>query len=184
MMTPDEIIAQLTPHEPLHPALATRELYDAAIYYAGTLGWPIFPLKVGEKTPATRNGLHDATTDLEQIIAWWDANPWQNIGVATGHHFDVIDIDAPDGFTGFHELCQSTGERPRPFAAAHTGNGGRHLLVPPTGRGNFANLRPGVDYRGTGGYIVAPPSRLAPDGRPYTWVIAPDSRLACREVAA
>jgi hypothetical protein len=167
-MTLDEIIAAQTA-----ASLTSGALLDAAVYYAGHLGWPIFPLKTGEKVPATRNGLHDATTDLEQILAWWDTNPWLNIGIATGHAFDVVDIDAPAGFEGYAQLTEEAGARPQILAAAHTANSGRHLLVAPTGRGNFAGLRPGVDFRGAGGYIVAPPSRLAPDGRPYTWVIPP-----------
>jgi hypothetical protein len=174
-MTADEIAAAMQVETPEQAAAALRSgaLYDAAIYYAGTLGWPVFPLKTGEKTPATRNGLHDASADLEQVCAWWDHNPWYNIGLPTGHGFDVIDIDAPHGFAGYAELVAATGAAPVLLGSAATANGGRHLLVAPTGRGNFAGLRPGVDYRGTGGYIVAPPSRLAPDGRPYTWIIPP-----------
>jgi hypothetical protein len=173
-VTIDEIINALLVETPAQhdAALASGALFDAAVYYALVLDWPIFPLKRGEKVPATRNGLNDATVDFEQIAAWWEQDAWHNIGLATGHAFDVVDIDAPHGFDGYAELCADT-PRPTLLAAAHTANGGRHLLVPTTGRGNFAGLRPGVDYRGLGGYIVAPPSRLAPDGRAYTWVIPP-----------
>jgi hypothetical protein len=35
-------------------------------------GWKVFPLKQGLKTPATRSGFKDATTDLDQISQWFD----------------------------------------------------------------------------------------------------------------
>ena len=174
----DELTRALTIETPAQEAasLTPDALGNAASWYA-SVGWPVFPLKPGEKTPATRNGLHDASTDPAIITAWWVANPWHNIGLVTGIKFDVIDIDAPLGFAGFDELCTTTGSRPALLGAAHTANGGRHLLVHKTGRGNFAGLRPGVDYRGVGGYIVAPPSRLAPDGRRYTWTVHPKTDL-------
>jgi hypothetical protein len=50
-----------------------------------------------------------------------------------------------------------------------TGGGGWHLLYAPTGLGNRVGLLPGVDWRGHGGVIVAPPSIHA-SGRAYRWV--------------
>ena len=38
------------------------------------------------KHPRTRNGVHDVTSDLEQIRAWWGRWPNANIGVATGRN--------------------------------------------------------------------------------------------------
>lgn len=155
---------------------APTALRDAARYYA-SIGWPVFPLKVGDKRPATAHGLNDATTDLAQVDAWWTDNPWFNIGIATGHRFDAIDLDGEPGFQGYAEMCEQTGHRPKVLASVYTGNAGRHLYVAPTGRGNFAGLRPGLDYRGLGGYVIAPPSRLAPDGRRYLWVAPPGTEL-------
>jgi hypothetical protein len=42
-------------------------------------------------------------------------------------------------------------------------------LPGPTGSGNRAGLLEQVDWRGRGGYVVAPPSRHA-SGRPYQWL--------------
>lgn len=175
-MTADELTHALTIETPEQEAasLEPEALCTAALWYAAQ-GTPVFPLKTGEKTPATRNGLNDATLDPDQITEWWATNPWFNIGLATGHTFDVIDLDAPHGFDSFDRMCTRTGNRPRLLGAAWTANTGRHLLVTPTGRSNFASPPgyPGLDYRGLGGYIVAPPSRLAPDGRRYVWIIPP-----------
>ena len=49
-------------------------------------------------------------------------------------------------------------------------NAGRHLYIRAMeGRGNKANIYPGVDYRGSGGYVVAPPS-MGANGRRYQWL--------------
>jgi Bifunctional DNA primase/polymerase, N-terminal len=47
--------------------------------------------------------------------------------------------------------------------------GGWHLLYAPAGLGNRVGLLAGVDWRGHGGVIVAPPSVHA-SGRAYRWV--------------
>ena len=58
-------------------------------------GLAVFPLKARSKTPWTRHGCLDATTDLETIAGWWDGWPDSNIGVATGSKSGiwVLDID-------------------------------------------------------------------------------------------
>lgn len=196
-------LAGLTPllgETPEQAAAATRPdaLANAAVYYAG-LGWPVFPLRPGAKLPlfpsahdpgdpcrgecgALGHGLWDATTVAATVASWWASEPWANIALRTGDRFDVVDLDVKpdkgiDGFASFNELCETTGVRPRVLASVETANGGRHLYVSPTGRGNFTGVRPGVDFRGAGGYVVAPPSRLAPDGRRYAWVTPPSSDL-------
>jgi hypothetical protein len=65
---------------------------------------------------------------------------------------------------------------------ARTGGGGLHLLFRHPGGTqaipNAVGLRPGIDIRGDGGYLVVPPSRHA-SGREYEWERAPeDTELA------
>lgn len=206
-MTDDDILAAalagLAPllgetEEQAAAATSPAALRDAAIFYAG-LGWPVFPLRPGAKLPLfpsahdpgdpcrgecgqLGHGLWDATTDVDVVAAWWAAEPWANVALRTGDRFDVVDLDISeakgvDGRVGFNDLCEATGQRPTVLASVQTGNGGRHLFIAPTGRGNFAGVRPGVDFRGVGGYVVAAPSRLAPDGRRYTWVTPPSAAL-------
>lgn len=60
-----------------------------------------------------------------------------------------------------------------------TASGGLHLYVEPKpGRGNKAKLCPGIDYRGLGGYVVAPPSTLGQRGRAWSWVVKPSPVIA------
>ena len=141
-------------------------------------GWPVFPIAPREKTPLTTNGFKDAVPrdgiagrQAEDVInAWWAWQPEANIGLATGHSFDVLDLDGPEGYTTFltylHEHDAEGYIHAGPVSL--TGKG-YHLLIQPTGSGNRANLAGStIDYRGLGGYIVAPPS-LHPLGHRYRW---------------
>lgn len=145
-------------------------LHQAALYYAEQ-GLHVFPLTPGTKIPVKLSGgFKDATTGRTQIDMWWTGNPNLNIGIATGHLVDVIDIDGPAGVRSWMDLHDDLPpilgkvSTPRP--------GGNHLYVRAApGRGNKAGIFPGVDYRGTGGYVVAPPSFISGGDNPgsYTW---------------
>jgi hypothetical protein len=119
------------------------------------------------KHPRTPHGLNDATSDPAQLGRWWRRWPQANIGLVTGERADVLDIDGPAGraavrrFTADHDL-------PLDGPVVRTGSGW-HLYLAPTGSGNRAGLLEQVDWRGRGGYVVAPPSRHA-SGRPYRWL--------------
>lgn len=145
-------------------------LLDASIWYAKA-GIPVFPLKAGQKVPATAHGFKDATVDLDKIRAWWTATPQANIGIPTGHLFTVIDIDLPDGYLSLG-LLRERGLLPEIYGRVITASGGTHLYVAPTGDGNAAGIVPGVDVRGVGGYVVAPPSRS--DEGLWLWTVPLD----------
>jgi hypothetical protein len=150
-------------------------LLAAGLRYAGW-GWPVFPLKPRAKQPATRNGFKDATTDPDRIRRWWERHPSSNIGLPTGHAFDVIDIDVPHGPTSFAQLLKDD-TVPDVHGQVATASGGLHLYIPATGEGNRAGIEPGIDYRGAGGYVVAPPSTLGERGRIWTWLTVPSPTL-------
>lgn len=148
-------------------------LLDAALAYA-RWGWPVFPLRPRQKRPATANGFKDATTDVDQITAWWTRNPDYNIGLPTGTAFDVIDVDVPDGALSLPELHAADDEVHGHVA---TSSGGLHYYVTPRDRPNGARIMPGIDYRGVGGYVVAPPSTLGERGRSWSWVHKPSPSI-------
>lgn len=153
---------------------APGALGAAALWYAETLGWPVFPLIPGEKRPATRHGLKDASASPAQVRAWWRASPHSNIGLPTGTHFNVIDIDTPAAITtaATDGLDLPDWDTPGALLATVRTPRGWHLYVPADGTGNAVAVVPGVDYRGKGGYVVAPPSIV--DGRRYAWDAAPE----------
>jgi len=114
------------------------------------------------------HGVKDATTNRARILAWWTRHPQANIGLACGHRFDVLDVDGPAGAQAIRALAAEHGlESSGPLV--RTGGGGWHFYLAPTGIGNVhpAGLAQ-VDWRGRGGYVVAPPSRHA-SGQQYQW---------------
>jgi hypothetical protein len=70
------------------------EMIDAALNYA-SLGLPVFPCNCTDKSPLTGHGFYDATTDANQIKAWWLQFPDAMIGMPTGpaSGIDVLDLD-------------------------------------------------------------------------------------------
>jgi hypothetical protein len=119
------------------------------------------------------HGVKDATCNRARILAWWTQRPQANIGLATGHLFDVLDVDGPEGARAIQELATEHGlESCGPLV--RTGGGGWHYYLAPTGLGNAhpRDLKH-VDWRGRGGYVVAPPSRHAA-GHQYQWAAGRD----------
>ena len=121
------------------------------------------------KHPRTANGLKNATEDPDQIIEWWTKWPEANIGLATGVTFDVLDLDG-DTAWDLYGLSTMAGEWANTQKVI-TGRG-RHIYVFATGHGNKASMiasGSGIDYRGRGGYVVAPPSVHYLTGARYAW---------------
>ena len=161
--------------------MSLSELGAAAVAYARH-GWAVFPLRSRDKAPAIHGGCRSALADPVQAEAWWSVNPSHNVGVACGSvsaGLVVIDIDVDEaaGEDGRETLARweyDHGALPM-TATAVTGRGGMHLFFYVTGREvrNSANKALGVDVRGEGGYLVAPPS-IHPNGRRYEWLASPD----------
>lgn len=150
------------------PVQRVATLAEAALWYAEQ-GLHVFPLWPRAKLPHPgTHGCLDGTSDLDVVAAWWRRNPHSNIGIATGHLVDVIDIDGPVGVKSWSELL-GKGLLPELLGHVLTPRaGGHHLYVRADGKGNKAGVYPGVDHRGLGGYVVAPPS-VNEYGVRYTW---------------
>lgn len=149
--------------------------YPFAQAYA-TKGWQSFPLKPREKTPIVK-WADVATCDTKMLNGWFDNYPDSNIGIACGRRSGIIalDIDAAHGgYESLTELISQYGALPQ-TPVSKTGNGGEHILFKHPGveiRNSAGKLGKGIDVRGDGGYIVAPPS-IHPNGNVYEWMIRP-----------
>lgn len=149
-----------------------NELLIAALGYAAR-GWAVLPLRPRAKTPLTEHGLKDATTDPDIIPRWWARWPDANVGIATGQDSGLIVIDIDEDHDGDQTLDQLEAEHgPLPTTMTSLTGAGRHLLFQHPGqalRNSAGRLGAGIDTRGDGGYIVAPPS-VHPSGVAYEWL--------------
>lgn len=122
------------------------------------------------KHPRIRDWPTEATTDLDTIRRWWRQWPTANVGIATGAHCYVLDVDGDQGRQTLAQLEARYGRLPD-TPRSLTGGGGEHYVFTlPRGvtLKNTVRFAPGLDTRGPGGQIVAAPS-LHASGRVYAW---------------
>ena len=151
-------------HRPSPLGRAALVLIDAGFY--------VFPVTPREKKPPlTEHGCLDASVSTPQVEAWWRRWPEANIGIACGpSRLLIVDLDgnaALSVWSAFEETFGGT-----PTLTSETGDWGWHLLFSDEageGRNTAGLLGPGIDTRGPGGYIIAPPS-IHPNGRRYRWM--------------
>lgn len=142
-------------------------LADSALSYAQTEGLHVFPLQERGKQPLVAHGLDDATMDPLTIEAWWDRWPNANIAIRTGD-IVVVDEDEPGALAA---LAFEHGQKLPTTRVAKTGKGRHYYFTQPSDtriRNTAGRLAQGIDTRGDGGYVVAPPS-IHPDGGVYQW---------------
>jgi len=131
-------------------------MLEWALRYAA-MGWPVFRLQ-GKKPIAGTHGFKEATTDPDLIRQWWRQD--FNIGIHCSQ-FWVLDVDNPDSL-----------DTPLDTLTQITGGGGRHYLFQNPGfhvRNSQGVIAPGIDVRGSDGYIVAAPSIHPETRKPYFW---------------
>lgn len=143
-------------------------LLEAALAYARDRGWAVFPCRA-DKTPYTTNGVLDASSNPDQIKAWWRQWPKANIGLDVGSAgLMVLDLDPG---ADREALAQALDGLPSTLLRARTPRGGEHLFyalaegerVPPSA----SKVAEHVDVRSFHSYVLLAPSRTA-DGV-YTW---------------
>lgn len=133
-------------------------LLGAALKYAGK-GIPVFPCEAGGKKPLVK-WRDEATTNPSRITAWWNRYPEANIGIPTGRASGLLVLDE-DRDGALSELPEELPETTR----VRTGSGGVHVYLKyPEGaevRNSASKIAEGLDVRGEGGYIIAPPSHTS-----------------------
>src|SRR5262249_33956109 len=175
-------------------AQAIPTVFEAALDYA-RCGIPVFPCNPIDKSPLSSNGFKDATRDETQILAWWQQYPNAMIGVPMGPASGVwaidLDIDPArkiDGKATLDQLIAQRGALP-PTWTTITPRGGRHLIWASDPnvdiRNSAGKIGPGIDVRGSGGYVIWPPRRDATGGvdqwetgRPQNAALAPPWLIA------
>ena len=145
----------------------------SAAWYASKMDLRVFPCT--GKRPVTPHGCKDATTDPAQIEEWWGNGSIYNVAIATGNGLVVLDVDIDHdagkyGDETLADLERQYGPLPETWMCL-TGGGGVHYYFQcdDPALTVAAGFAPGLDYRGTGGYVIAPPSIHPTTGRAYEW---------------
>ncbi|MER5252919.1 bifunctional DNA primase/polymerase [Streptomyces sp. NPDC002855] len=138
-----------------------------ALSYAAR-GWRVVPAPRGKKFPVLALWQDRATTKEATITNWWALRPDANVCIATGQQSNlwVLDVDDKNNAGGSASLAQLEarhGHLP-PTYVVGTGTGGLHYYFTWEGvdfdlRNSAGKLGNGLDTRGNGGQVVAPPSR-------------------------
>ena len=153
------------------PIPMADQLLRAALAYAAR-GLPVFPCRPLAKTPLTEHGFKDASTDPAVIAEWWRRAPDANIAIVTGKPSGwlVVDVDPRNGGeAGLRLLVDDAGPLPQTLQQ-RTPRGGRHLIFKAPQAVVVScriGLRPGVDIKANGGYVMVAPSRT--EAGAYLW---------------
>lgn len=136
-------------------------------------GWSVIPVVERGKRPAIAWKAYQSRCVSEETLHdWFRRSADYNVAIVTGalSGLVVLDVDPRHGGdASLRALEQEHGDLP-PSIESVTGGGGRHVYFAHPGGTihNRVNIEPGIDLRGDGGCIVAPPS-IHPSGKRYRW---------------
>jgi hypothetical protein len=142
---------------------------EYALAYAA-LGWSVVPVRRGEKMPAVAwSKFQTLPAQPTDIRGWFDTAPEMGVGLVQGRNASSIVLDF-DGELGMQTLRQLEARGLPDSVRALTPGGGVHVYLrhPGVPVATRKGVLPGMDVRGDGGFVVAPPSRHANGGQ-YHW---------------
>lgn len=154
------------------PPVQDHAVLLSALAYARR-GWSVIPLRPREKRPLISWVRYQhVRADQTRITRWYSRWPGANVGIVTGavSSLVVLDVDmVHGGERSLGQIENTHGVLPHTVEAI-TGGGGRHLYFARPGQTvhNQVGLAPGLDLRGDGGFVVAPPS-IHPSSQCYAW---------------
>jgi hypothetical protein len=136
-------------------------------------GWSVIPVRLRDKRPTIRWAEYQhRRPNEEDVRRWFHRREDLNIGIVTGERSGLVVMDVDPGHGGDDSLerIEALYGRLPSTVQAITGGGGRHIYFGHPGGvvRNKVAILPGVDLRGDGGYVVAPPS-LHVSGKRYVW---------------
>ena len=153
---------------------------SAALAYLAR-GWSVIPIGPRSKRPLVRWAQYQRRlATAKEINAWYRRWRNANVGIVTGRISGLIVLDVDPRHFGddtLFDMERAYGPLPHTVESI-TGSGGRHIYFAYPGRvtRNVDGLATGLDLKGDGGVVVAPPS-VHPSGRRYEWEVShhPDS---------
>lgn len=130
-------------------------------------GYPLVPLN--GKVPILNDWVEKASDDINYVGHTWTEYPEANIGIRCGGSLAVLDLDPRNGGdSSLQKLEAKIGKLPEPTVL--TGGGGKHWYFQVSTPLSTRKLLPGLDLRGEGAQVVAPPSIHPVTGKPYIFV--------------
>ena len=142
------------------------------------LGWSVIPVHPRSKRPLVRWQIFQYRgAEATEIGDWFRHWPDANLAVVTGalSGLVVLDVDPRHGGDESLGALERSHGTLTETVEARTGGGGRHLYFVHPGEivRNRVGIAPGIDLRGDGGYVVAPPS-VHSSGERYVWIRSPE----------
>jgi len=147
----------------------SSRLLDYALEYI-ELDWSIIPLRPNDKKPAISWGVYQRRLpSKEEVTNWFTGEETYNIAIITGRvsNLIVIDVDDPEKAKRLNLPKTATVQTARGFHYYYQYPDG--VIIPSK---HYEDL--GIDLKGDGGYVVAPPS-MHPSGVQYKWLVPPDN---------
>ena len=139
----------------------------AALEYLAR-GFSVIPVKPDKKPYIKWEEFQKRHPDQKEVEEWFARWPGANVAIVTGKISKVDAIDC-DSLEGEDRLIETLGDELQSFNPPQAKSPrGKHSYIQATGEGNKAGFLEGVDYRGEGGYIIAPPSSV--NGKSYSWL--------------
>ena len=147
---------------------ASNNLLLAALEYE-KCGFSVIPANPDKKPYIKWEIYQKRKSTPEEIREWWIKYPSAMVGIVTGSVSNIVTIDIDE--EAGHEAIQKYIPDSLLMPTSQTPRGGKHLFFkcPKPAPGNNAGIIPGCDFRGEGGYIIAPPSTNG-TGKAYTWL--------------
>lgn len=147
---------------------------QAAFEYVEKYGFSVIPLIPGEKKPLIDWKEYQTRKPTRtEMMSWWGKNPKANIGIVCGKvsNLFVVDFDKyADDYN--EEKAREVIPDPIKTPTVKTARNGLHYYFNNTEKDYSikARLLPGIDYRGNGGFVVAPPS-VNGTGKVWEWTL-------------
>lgn len=145
-----------------------NQILMAAIDYQKR-GYSVIPIGPQKKPLIKWEPYQKKKATSEEIQKWWANHPRAMVAIVTGAVSNICAIDV-DEEIGKEELSKYIPDSLL-IPASQTPRGGTHLYFAPPSPcpHNNARIIPGCDFRGEGGYIIAPPSSNG-EGKSYAWI--------------
>jgi len=147
---------------------STNSVFEQALTLLAK-GWSVIPVGTDKKPLVEWKKYQNEYPTPDEVKSWFIKYPTANLGVVTGKISKLVVVDIDPRHGGRRDLLLGY-----ETVIVETGGGGWHYYFKyKEGIQNYAGIAEGIDIRGDGGYVIAPPSTHSSGGH-YKWYRSPD----------